>query len=213
MNNLSHQFEDSISLASYSALSNQVKNSFEKTFWNERDNCLYDVVNKDEKDASIRPNQLFVISLDFPLLSYQKQKLILDKVWENLLTPFGLRSLSAKDPRYVPAYKGDRWKRDSSYHQGTVWGWLLGPFITSFVKLNKYKPQWRKFALKTFLKPYVVQLGHAGLGSISEVFDGDYPHLARGCISQAWSVAEPLRAYIEDILYTRPKYEAILLDL
>jgi predicted glycogen debranching enzyme len=150
MNILSRQFEDSTSLASYTALSNQVKNSFEKTFWNEQDNCLYDVVNKDEKDASIRPNQLFVISLDFSLLKYQKQKLILDKVWENLLTPFGLRSLSPEDPRYVPAYKGDRWKRDSSYHQGTVWGWLLGPFITSFVKLNKYKPQWRKFALKTF---------------------------------------------------------------
>ena len=212
MNNLSRRLDDSVSLTNYNALSNRVKNNFEKTFWNEQTNCLYDVVNKDEKDASIRPNQLFVISLDFPLLDYQKQKLILDKVWEKLLTPYGLRSLSPEDPRYVAAYQGDRWKRDSSYHQGTVWGWLLGPFITSFVKLNKYKPQWRKFALETFLEPYVVQIGHAGLGSISEIFDGEYPHFARGCISQAWSVAEPLRAYIEDILYRRPTHEKSVVD-
>ncbi|MFX1520444.1 MAG: amylo-alpha-1,6-glucosidase [Promethearchaeota archaeon] len=207
MKNLSRLFDDNEHIARYDALSKRVQNNFERTFWNEQSKCAYDCVNNNEKDASIRPNQLFIISLDYPLLSKEKQQLILYKVWDDLLTPYGLRSLSKRDPNYVQKYEGDRWRRDSAYHQGTVWGWLLGPFITSFVKLNNYEFSWRKFAFETFLKPYTVQLRYAGLGSISEIFDGESPHFARGCISQAWSVAEPLRAYIEDILYRRPPHE------
>jgi len=207
MKNLSRLLEDNTHMSRYNILADRVQNNFKDIFWNEYANCLYDVVNKDEKDTSIRPNQLFVISLDYPLLSFEKQKLILDKVWAELLVPYGLRSLSREDSKYIPKYTGDRWNRDSSYHQGTVWGWLLGPFITAFVKLKKYASEWRNFAFKTFLKPCLVQLNYAGLGSISEIFDGDYPHFTRGCISQAWSVAEPLRAFVEDILYKRPPYE------
>ncbi len=207
MKNLSRLLEDNTHMSRYNILADRVQNNFKDIFWNEYANCLYDVVNKDEKDTSIRPNQLFVISLDYPLLSFEKQKLILDKVWAELLVPYGLRSLSREDSKYIPKYAGDRWNRDSSYHQGTVWGWLLGPFITAFVKLKKYASEWRNFAFKTFLKPCLVQLNYAGLGSISEIFDGDYPHFTRGCISQAWSVAEPLRAFVEDILYKRPPYE------
>jgi glycogen debranching enzyme len=127
----------------------------------------------------------------------------LSTIWGKLLTPFGLRTLSPEDPRYRGRYLGDVVSRDAAYHQGTVWPWLLCPFITALVRFG-----WDRRAVGRLLEPLMTKhLREAGLGSISEIFDGDSPHLPKGCISQAWSVAEVLRSYVEDVLAVRPTYE------
>ncbi|RLG99520.1 glycogen debranching protein, partial [Candidatus Bathyarchaeota archaeon] len=129
-------------------------------------------------------------------------------VWRDLWAVYGLRSLSRSDPNYMGRYSGDWIHRDRAYHNGTVWAWLTGPFVTAFLKVKDYKSRWRRFAYKNFLDPlFSEQVYMYGLGSIGEIFDGDWPHSPDGCISQAWSVAEPLRAYVEDVLYIRPRYE------
>ena len=126
---------------------------------------------------------------------------VVETVRSKLLTPYGLRTLAPDDPRYIGVYSGNFSLRDSAYHNGTVWPWLLGPFITAFLKTRGYTDYWRRFALERFLEPlFRIEPYRAGLGSLSEIFDGDPPHSPRGCISQAWSVAEPFRAYVEDIL-------------
>src|SRR5690606_29345706 len=122
---------------------------------------------------------------------------ILKKIEEKLLTPFGLRSLSPDDKNYIGVYQGDQLSRDGSYHQGTVWSWLLGPYITAKIKLEG--EEGRK-EIQSFLKVFEKHFLEAGIGRISEIFDGDFPHYPNGCIAQAWSVAEILRAYIEDVL-------------
>jgi glycogen debranching enzyme len=174
---------------------------------------LFDVVNAGSEDASIRPNQIIAASLDFTILDNVKAELVLETVSRQLATPFGLRTLSPQDSRYVGKYCGDRWHRDNAYHNGTVWPWLLGPFVTAFLRLRSYDPHWRSIAFENFLKPlFTVELHRAGLGSISEIFDGDSPHEPKGCIAQAWSVAEPLRAYFEDVLMKRPPYERKMME-
>jgi predicted glycogen debranching enzyme len=177
--------------------------SFNRLFWNEKLGCLYDVVNGCPPDPSIRPNQIFAVSLPHSMLPQDRARSVVEKVEEHLLTPFGLRSLAPSDPQYRGCYTGGPTERDGAYHQGTVWPWLLGPFITAYVKVNGRSEEAKRQA-QTWLSPLESHLAEAGLGHISEIFEGDAPHRPRGCIAQAWSVAEILRAYFEDVRGLRP---------
>jgi len=184
-------FKDEENAPKYKTMADLAAQNFEAAFWNEDEQCLYDVINGGEKDASVRPNQIFAVSLHYTMLSPEKAQKVLEKVEAELLTPVGLRSLSPKDPRYVPVYSGSPLKRDGSYHQGTVWGWLIGPYVTACQKVFGMKD------LAGMLSGFETHLTEAGLGTISEIFDGDAPHAPRGCIAQAWSVAEVLRVKAE----------------
>ncbi len=180
-------------------LAGKAKRSFNQVFWNEAENCLYDYVDGDYRDAAIRPNQIFAVSLPHQLLTKPRARAVVKMVQEELLTPFGLRSLSPKHKDYIGHYSGDAYSRDTAYHQGTVWGWLLGHFITAYVNVNSRSKEAKEFAENLLFKLLDSHLNDAGLGTISEIFDGDPPHHPRGCIAQAWSVAEILRAYVEDV--------------
>ncbi|WP_292466448.1 amylo-alpha-1,6-glucosidase [Methanolobus sp.] len=179
------------------------KESYREKFWNKENDCIYDCISGSAeehwKDASIRPNQIFAVSLPNTMLSHEMEKSIVDVVTKELLTPYGLRTLSPLDSKYKGKYEGNTETRDSAYHNGTVWPWLLGPYITAYRKVYQDIPG-LKDNLKTFLNGIKEHIDEAGIGSISEVFDGDKPHNPGGCVSQAWSVAEITRSYIEDIL-------------
>ena len=154
----------------------------------------------------MRPNQIFAVSLDYTMLNAEKSRKVVDAVERDLMTPYGLRTLSLDDPKFVGKCYGDRRSRDTAYHNGTIWPWLLGPYITAFLKVNDYSTQARRYALENLVVPlFSVGIHQGGLGSINEIYDCDPPNEPRGCISQAWSVAEPLRAYIEDVLGIKPK--------
>jgi glycogen debranching enzyme len=170
----------------------QAYDSFNSLFWNEGTGCLYDVIGSDQPDGSIRPNQIFAISLAHPILKLEKAPSVLEAAERELLTPFGLRTLSPADAGYIGRYEGDQRARDSAYHQGTVWPWLLGPFITAYLKVHQESAEARKKASE-WISNFESHMSIAGLGQISEIFDGDPPHAPRGCIAQAWSVAELLR--------------------
>jgi len=183
----------------------EVKKNFRKKFWNPSGGYLYDVIDSGLRDKSLRPNQIFAVSLPFPLLQGEEAKQVVSVVQEKLLTPYGLRSLESDDPRFKGAYKGGVIEREHAYHQGTVWSWLLGPFITAFIAVNGKRA--RESALRFLEKLLDKHMLEAGIGTISEIFDGDEPHTPRGCISQAWSVGELLRCYVEDIEGKRPPFE------
>ena len=139
---------------------------------------------------------------------------VVDLAVKEFLTPCGLRTLERSDPKYRGVCAGNRHSRDVAYHNGTVWPWLIGPLTTAYLKTKGYTEQNCNYALKNFIEPlFVGQVSNAGLGAISEIFDGDLPHTPRGCISQAWSVAEPLRAYVEDVLQVRPRFERQVLSV
>ena len=196
---------------SYSSLASKTRENFLTEFWNQNLNCLYDVVDVNGKDPSVRPNQIFAVSLDFSMLDETMSLKVVDKVWKKLWAIYGLRTLSRDDPNYVGRYAGGWTHRDRAYHNGTVWAWLTGPFIKAFLKVRGYEADWREFAYRNFLEPLLnEQIYRYGLGTIGEIFDGEWPHRPDGCISQAWSVAEILRAYVEDISYVRPPYERVI---
>jgi predicted glycogen debranching enzyme len=165
-----------------------VRESFESAFWNRHTQCCFDVVNPN--DGSIRPNQLFAITLPFPLFDDARAQEILSVCEGQLLTPVGLRTLSASDPRYRGRLIGDPRSRDTAYHQGTVWPWLLGPYIDA---LLRYRGDAGVASARALIANMSTHLNEAGLGTIGEVFDGEAPHAPRGCIAQAWSVGEVLR--------------------
>jgi predicted glycogen debranching enzyme len=178
------------------ARASRVRSRFLEVFWNQELGGLYDYVDGDFRDAAIRPNQVFALSLPFPLLHGDRAISLLGLVRDSLLTPVGLRSLSPDHPEYRPRYGGDPVMRDSAYHQGTVWSWLLGPYVSALA--NVYGRGARK-EISEVLAGVIPHVGEAGIGSISEVFDADPPHMPGGCMSQAWSVGEILRAYLEDL--------------
>ena len=180
----------------------QVKERFVAAFWNDAAGCLYDVVDGDRRDASIRPNQVLALSLPYPLLPKDKARSVLRVVEAKLLTPYGLRSLAPDDPAYLGRYEGDPARRDAAYHQGTVWSWLLGCYADALVKTNGAlgTPKARKA-----VEGIVPHLREAGLGMISEIFDGDAPHAPRGCPAQAWSVAEVLRVWNDTAVTARKR--------
>ena len=169
----------------------KVKESFAK-FWNPSDNFCYDVIEDRRigNDASLRPNQIFAVSLPESPLSPEQQKAVVDVCARRLVTSHGLRSLADGEPGYQGHYGGGPRERDGAYHQGTVWGWLLGPFVLAHLRVYGD----RKAAL-SFLEPLGMQISSHGLGTLSEIFDGDAPYTPRGCIAQAWTVAEVLRAW------------------
>jgi glycogen debranching enzyme len=191
----------------YRTMADVASSTFNRLFWNDKAGCLYDVRNRESTDASIRPNQIFAVSLTHSMLLPERARGVVEKVQEHLLTPYGLRSLAPSDPQYRGRYFGDPVSRDGAYHQGTVWPWLIGPFITGYVKVHGGNDAARRQAAE-WLAPLKHHLCDAGLGHISEIFDGDPPHCPRGCIAQAWSVAEVLRAYVEDVKGVRPAAHA-----
>lgn len=188
----------------YAALASHAKDSFVKEFWNEKDECLYDVVDGQTGDPTLRPNQIYAVSLPHRMLDPEKEKKIVDKVYEKLYAKTGLRSLSPDDPEYHPVYEGNLDKRDHAYHQGTSWGFLLGGFLTAYIHVYGTSPEVIARADK-MLDPTREQLCHGCIGSVAEIFDGNAPHTSRGCYAQAWSVGEILRAYTEDILPYKKK--------
>jgi predicted glycogen debranching enzyme len=172
----------------------RARESFNRRFWNPETGYLFDVVDGEGgNDSSCRPNQLFAISLQNPVLDEVHWKPVLDVCKEKLLTPVGLRSLSPDNKDYKSRYDGDLRSRDAAYHQGTVWAWLIGPFVDAWLRLH---PDDRKSA-RGFLDGFAPHLGEASIGSISEVFDAEAPYTPRGCIAQAWSVAEVLRVWVK----------------
>jgi predicted glycogen debranching enzyme len=183
----------------YDFLARRVFGSFNKEFWNQKAMCLYDVIDGTHKDDAVRPNQIFAISLTYPVLEFSRWKHVIETVEEELLTPFGLRTLSPMHSAYKGRYRGDLESRDNAYHQGTVWPWLLGHYITAYLRTHGREAKTISYCFK-LLEPFLGHLKEAGLGTVSEIFDGDPPHRPGGCIAQAWSVAELLRALSEDLL-------------
>jgi predicted glycogen debranching enzyme len=208
MHLLAKRFSQSDKAEEYSVMAEKAKESFAEKFWNPEKGCLFDVVNKDGADSTLRPNQIIAASLDFSIIDGTKAERVVEAIRKRLWGTYGLKTLPDDDPRYIGNYLGDWTHRDSAYHNGTVWAWLLGPFATAFLKTKNHEERWRKYAFQSFLQPLFRQeIHHAGLGTVSEIFDGDAPHVSRGCVSQAWSVAEPLRAYVEDVAFVRPPHE------
>jgi predicted glycogen debranching enzyme len=170
----------------------RARESFNARFWNPAVNWLFDVIDGENgNDASLRPNQIFSISLPNPVLLPERWAPVLKIVQEKLLTPLGLRSLGPDNPEYKPKYFGDLRSRDAAYHQGTVWGWLIGPFIDAWLKVNSDD----RAGARKFLDGFIPHLNEGCIGSISEIFDAQAPFTQRGCIAQAWSVAEVLRCF------------------
>jgi predicted glycogen debranching enzyme len=183
--------------------------SFNQRFWYQDGGYLYDVVDgPDGDDASLRPNQIFALSTRFPVLEQGRWESVLQVVREQLLTPYGLRSLSPRHPDYKPRYYGDLRARDAAYHQGTVWAWLIGPFIDAWLRVHPEDTD----GVRAMLSPFNAHLSEFGVGSIAEVFDAEPPFTPRGCIAQAWSVAEVLRSlmHVNASGQTRPPASELL---
>lgn len=210
---LADRFNDKDRATRYAVTARKTKEAFAGNFWNQERNCLFDVVSDEGQDGSLRPNQILAASLDFTMLDDFRNEKIVEFVQNNLLTPFGLRTLAKNSERYLGVYAGDRRSRDKAYHNGTVWPWLLGPFTTALVRVKgRSGTESISMVKNLFEQLFSRQMLESGLGAINEIFDGDPPHLPKGCIAQAWSVAEPLRAYVEDILHERPRFEMQILQ-
>jgi len=199
MEELAGRFGERVNTERFAATAERAKESFARQFWNEDAGCLYDVVECCARDASVRPNQIIAVSLHHSMLDGEQARRVVAVVERELLTPVGLRSLSPNDPRYVGRYAGDMNQRDGAYHQGPVWAWLIGPFITAYLKANGKTEGGRRQA-RQWIDGFLPHLRTAGLGQVSEIFDGDAPHAPRGCIAQAWSVAELLRVAVEEVV-------------
>ena len=198
MESLCEKFDEDAS--AYRTRAEQVKESFNAKFWDSANQCLFDVVDDDEPDDHIRPNQVYAVSLPFSLLPEEQEKAVVALVEKELFVGCGLRSLAPDHPDYHGIYCGALAKRDAAYHQGTAWGFLLGGFFSAYMKVNHHSSSAAENAVH-MLEPVRKHLSDSGcIGSISEIFDGDAPHNPRGCYAQAWSVGEVLRCYCEDIL-------------
>jgi predicted glycogen debranching enzyme len=197
---LAKRFGDHAEAERLGAIAARTHHSFNTHFWNEEAGCFYDVVDGDLRDASIRPNQAIALSLGHTMVSPDRARQALAVIERELLTEVGLRTLARSDPQYRPHYEGNPFERDSAYHQGTVWPWLIGPFITASVRSDEGSRE----KAYNWLSGFITRMRDAGLGSIAEIFDGDEPHAPRGCIAQAWSVAEVLRALVEDVYCKAP---------
>ncbi len=193
---IDNQHESAAHFATKALIARQ---SFKKIFWYVEGNYLYDVIDKNNnQDTSLRPNQLFAICLPFALIENQEAKAVLKIVEDKLYTLVGIRTLPVSDLRYVGEYGGGLFKRDSSYHQGTAWSWLLGPYIDTLIKVKGAKG---KAQAKVVIQEFAHHLEEGCIGNISEIFDANAPHHPKGCVAQAWSVAELLRVIIEYKLY------------
>ena len=176
----------------FSSAANRTREGFQK-FWNPSANWCFDVIGGPEgDDASLRPNQILAVSLPESPLSPEQQRAVVDVCAQHLVSPYGLRSLSPDNPQYKGEYRGDLWHRDSAYHQGTVWGWLIGPFVLAHLRVYN-----NPLLAARFLEPMARHLNVHGIGTASEIFDGNAPFTPRGCIAQAWTVGEILRVWTE----------------
>jgi predicted glycogen debranching enzyme len=198
METLAARFGDELGRKRYATHATLAKWSFNRLFWNEKLGCLYDAVNGSELDASIRPNQIFAVSLRHTMLAPERAQSVVAVVQEHLLTPYGLRTLAPSNPNYRGRYTGDQTSRDGAYHQGTVWPWLLGPFLSGYLKVYGHGEAALR-QTRAWLEPLQAHLLGRGVGQINEIFEGDAPHRPVGCIAQAWSVAEILRTCVEDL--------------
>ena len=175
----------------------RVNASFQKAFWLGAGRGLADVLDGSRQDTSLRPNQIFAVSLPNTPLSHSQQQAVVNIVEKELLTPFGLRTLARSDPNYKGRYTGPQMQRDAAYHNGTVWPWLIGPFLSAYLRVNERSDD--SIAMtKRWLTPLVEGMRVTGaIGQLSEIYDGDEPHRPVGCFAQAWSVAEVLRVAVE----------------
>jgi predicted glycogen debranching enzyme len=176
----------------------QAEKSFNQKFWNEETGYLYDVVDADHVpgrfDGRIRPNALFAVGgLPYQVMGGERARSVVDLAEAKLVTPSGLRSLSPDDPQYRGTYRGGVWSRDTAYHQGTVWPYLMGSFVEAWVRVRGGSPEVLREARQRFLEPFLEALDPNHSGHLPEIAEGDPPHLARGCPFQAWSVGEGLR--------------------
>ena len=185
-------------ITDWQEVAERARQSFTQSFWNEAEGCLYDRLTPEGPDGSIRPNQVIAAAFPYPILADDRAGQMLAVVERELLTPYGLRTLSPRDSRYRGRYEGDVYSRDGAYHQGTVWPWPLGSYLSAYLRLNGFSPEAQAHC-RELLEPLLAHLSDAGLGSVSEIFDGDPPHTQRGCISQAWSVAEILRVWLTEL--------------
>lgn len=188
-----HHFEES---ERYAAMAHKTERSFQQKFWDRENNSCYDVIecegDVDSYDGTLRPNQLIAAALNWSPLTQEQRYLVVEACSTHLLTSHAVRTLGPDDKRYRGIYQGDIFARDTAYHQGIGWAWLLGSFVMAHLRVHGNRDLSRSF-LKPLLKSH---LNDAGVGQISELFDGDPPHRARGCIAQAWSVAEVLRSWV-----------------
>jgi predicted glycogen debranching enzyme len=197
----------------YFIMSEKAKQSFNEKFWNSQNNCLFDLISDGGPDYSVRPNQVIAGAIDFNIIDKAKANQVVEFVQRELFTPAGLRTLPPNDSRYKGNYAGNREDRDRAYHSGSIWPWQTGPFTTAYLKAKGYSDVNRQYALYYFIMPlFSNQILRGGFGTVSEIYDAEAPYLPRGCIAQAWSVAEPLRAYVEDISLVRPKFEKEILS-
>lgn len=197
MSDLAANFEDSHGQKQYSTMASLARWSFNQSFWDEEALCLYDVLDSPTTvDRALRPNQIFAVSLHYTMLSKVRAERVVEAVQNHLLTPFGLRTLAPSDPQYQGRYSGGVESRDAAYHQGTVWPWLIGPFISAYLRIHDSEQSSRQQAAE-WLQPLEQFLLREGVGQLPEVFDGDAPHNPGGCFAQAWSVAELLRVRAE----------------
>lgn len=177
----------------YEDLAEKVRISFQLQFWNDDENCLKDVLSGTYSDCQVRLNQIWAISMPFSILSRDKEKLVVEKVYQELYTPYGLRSLSPKDPEFKPYYGGSLWNRDMAYHQGTVWAFPLGAYYLAYLKIHEYSED-AKIRVREELEMLQGTLQEGCVGQVAEIFDGIEPERSKGCFAQAWSVGELLRA-------------------
>lgn len=206
---LAPRCDDETGATVYQTLADEVRDSFNRVFWNERERCLYDLVEDYHEDAAVRCNQIIAVSLPIRLLSPERELAVVQKVWRELYTPFGLRSLSPVSESYQGVYAGNERERDRAYHQGTVWVWPWGHFVTAVNRLyGTYSG--RQELIGRLLAPLLAHLDDQCMGSVAEIFDGDVPHRERGCFAQAWSVGEVLRVYVEEFLGHHPTYQISL---
>ena len=197
MSDLASEFEDALGLKQYATMADLARWSFGQVFWREDIGCLFDVIEPSgEKAPQMRPNQIFAVSLHYTMLTKERAQGVVEAVRSQLLTPFGLRSLAASDPDYQGHYTGGVAERDGAYHQGTVWPWLIGPFVSAYLRIHEQSKAAGKQA-KEWLGPLEDYLLKDGLGQLPEIFEGDAPHRPCGCIAQAWTVAELLRVRAE----------------
>lgn len=191
-----HELEHEDESDKYSAMADCTEQSFQQKFWNEETDYCYDVIDcatsRTGKDASLRPNQLIAASLNWSPLTQEQQFLVVEACSSHLLTSHAIRTLSPDDEQYRGVYSGDVFARDMAYHQGNGWTWLLGPFVIAHLRVHGNREQSREFLLPILRS----HLNDGGVGQVSELFEGDPPNRARGCIAQAWSVAEILRAWL-----------------
>lgn len=195
MKELSIHFNKNYSF--YEELADKVKESFNKKFWNEKEQCLFDVV--DENDGRVRPNQIWAVSLPFTMLDREREKKIVAKLYKELYSTYGLKTLSFKDPCFKKKYIGKLIARDCAYHMGTTWAYPIDAFISAYCKVNDYSKDAVTRA-KEMCEVFEDHMKDGCINGIAEIFDGEFSATSRGCFTQAWSVAEVHRAYTVDVL-------------